>query len=92
MIFKPGDRVRIKTLDDICKTLDCYSESSNHTYFNPLMADFCGQAAVVKEIAINGNIILNDLKEPNGSSFWCWCEEWLEPAEDTFSSIILNGA
>ena len=92
MIFKPGDRVRIKTLDDIRKTLDRDGIASNDTYFNPLMAVFCGQTAVVKEIVSNENIILNDVKEPNGSSFWYWCEEWLEPAEDTFSSIILNGA
>lgn len=91
MSFRLGDRVRIKSLEDIRKTLDHDDKASNHTYFNPLMAAFCGQTAVVKEIATNGNIILNDLKEPNGSSFWCWCEEWLEPAEDTFSSIILNG-
>lgn len=92
MSFRPGDRVRIKTLEDIHKTLDRDCISSNHTYFNPLMVIFCGQTAVVKEIAPNGNIILNDIKKPNGNSFWCWCKEWLEPAEDTFSSIILNGA
>lgn len=91
MRFKPGDRVRIKTLEDIHETLDPYGESSNHTYFNPIMAAFCGETAVVKEIEITERIILNDIKEPNGSSFWHWCEEWLEPAEETFSDIIMRG-
>ena len=92
MRFRLGDRVRIKSPEDIHKTLDRYGEASNHTYFNPLMAAFCGQTAVVKEITITDRIILNDIKEPYGSSFWYWCEEWLEPAEETFSDIILNGA
>ena len=91
MRFKPGDQVRIKTLEDIYKTLNRYIETSNHVYFNPLMAAFCGQTAVVEAI-VTETIILNDIKEPNGDYHWYWSEEWLEPAEKTFSDIILNGA
>lgn len=71
MKFKTGDKVRVKSWEEIVKTLD--SERECHgVYFNDEMEEFCGSTLTI------GPWNDGDVYEDNKSG-WVWSEQWLEP-------------
>ena len=80
MEFKAGDKVLIKSWEEIKKTLDIdgYCEG---VWFNPAMKGLCG-----KEVALRltdwGRLYANG---------WSWAEDWLEPLPKTEKAVLVYG-
>lgn len=85
MNFKVNDLVRVKSFEEIKKTLD----AKNHCqglYFNPYMRSFCSKTFRIGRIdnAIPQRVFL---KAANGSKltqdgFWLWDANWLKSVEE----------
>lgn len=85
MKFKVNDLVRVKSFEEIKKTLDA-KNSCQGLYFNPYMRRLCSKTFRIERI---DNAILPRvfLKAANGSKlksddFWSWDANWLESAEE----------
>lgn len=76
MDFKVGDRVRVKSWEEIEKTLDDYCECRG-VYFNNEMEEFCGK---IIELTESDPCYARAFKN-SGRDSWEWVEEWLEPIE-----------
>ena len=82
MKFKAGDKVRVKSWEEIEKTLD--SERECHgVYFDDEMKEFC------ESILTIGPWNDDDVYEDNKSG-WVWSEQWLEPVKNDFV-VTLRG-
>ena len=81
MNFEVGDKVRVKSYEEIKKTLD--SDSIIHYYykgdrkylsFNGEMISFCENVYTISDISCNGNY---ELENDEGTSWW-FADDWLE--------------
>lgn len=83
MNFKIGDKVRVKSAEEINKNLNAQSNvryfhegSWREMHFASDMFNFCGKEYVIREICDNGSYrFCGDPEE------WNFIEDWLEPAE-----------
>lgn len=89
MRFHAGDRVRVKSFEEISSTLD-HVGYTDDIYFNPQMKEYCGQTFVVSNYSWSGHIQLQGVLRSDGRNGWRWHESWLEPARQTFSDLILG--
>lgn len=89
MKFHTGDRVRVKSFEEISLTLDS-NGYVDRLFFNPRMKAYCGQIFIVDGYNYRDNILLKRVVRKENGSRWCWDESWLEPARKTFSDIILR--
>lgn len=71
--IKAGDRVRIKSLEEIEATLDGSWKCGNVLMNKATMAQFAGKEATVYEPHTTGVILDNG---------WYWHRDWLEPIEE----------
>lgn len=71
MGFKVGEIARVKSLEEIEKTLDSCGYCHD-TYFNKMMKKYCGKTFRLEKG------FCNTFLGPEG---WEWVEEWLEPIE-----------
>ena len=90
MRFHTGDRVRVKSFEEISLTLDSDGYLDD-LFFNPRMKEYCGQTFVVDGHNYRDNILLKGVVKKENGSCWCWNASWLEPARKTFSDMILKG-
>lgn len=82
MKFKAGDKVRVKSWEEIVKTLDD-SDTCNGVYFDDEMEEFCGSILTIGPWNDDG------VYEDNKSG-WIWSEQWLEPVKNDFV-VTLRG-
>lgn len=73
MKFKKGDKVRIKSLDDIRKTLNSLGICGTITFNSREMAKYCGKSATIVDYWKESSYCI----EGGGDYVWRW--EWLEP-------------
>lgn len=79
-MFKKGDKVRIKTHEQIKSTLNDQGHERRHNvFFNPVMAKYCGRVYKVTSVNKDGNKFSLDV-EKSESITWTWADHWLEPA------------
>lgn len=85
MSFKVNDLVRVKSFEEIKKTLDAKNRCQG-LYFNPYMRSLCSKIFRIERIdnAIPSRLFL---KAANGSKltqdgFWSWDANWLESVEE----------
>lgn len=79
MGFKIGQKVRIKSLAEIKKTLDVMGETET-IYFNKDMEEFCGRVITLKELPCKGGFSCYEIP-------WCWHSKWLKPLEESYARI-----
>lgn len=93
MGFKVNDLVRVKSFEEIKKTLDergcCHG-----TYFNSYMRRFCSKTFRIEKID-NTEFPRILLKAENGSKltldgYWSWDANWLTAVNDTIFSIDVS--
>lgn len=70
-MFKPGDKVRIKSFGEIESTLDEYPSPG----FTDEMEYYCGEFSKITKIE-NDNLGWFNLSVDNGE--WAWDSRWLE--------------
>ena len=83
MNFKVGDRVRVKSAEEVRETLNDFDNAGyyhNDIYremrFASSMYPFCGKEYVIKEVCDNGSYrLVGDSRE------WNFIERWLELVE-----------
>lgn len=80
MKFKAGDKVRIKSWEEIKKTLDIYNYCGA-IWFNPDMKKLCGKE-VVLQLSKWGTLT---------EGKWDWAEDWLEPLPKTEKAVLVRG-
>lgn len=90
MSFKVNDLVRVKSFEEIEKTLDA-KNCCHGTYFNAYMKNFCSKKFRIEKID-NTKFPRILLKAENGSrltldGYWSWDADWLTAANDTVFSI-----
>lgn len=80
MEFKAGDKVRIKSWEEIKKSLDIdgYCEG---VWFNPNMKKLCGKEVIL--FTEFGRLRTNN---------WTWAKSWLEPLPKTGKVTVVYGA
>lgn len=80
MKFKAGDKVRIKSWEEIKKTLDVHNYCGK-VWFNPDMKKLCGKEVVLSP---------NDYGMLSAKG-WDWAEAWLEPLPKTEKAVLVRG-
>lgn len=87
MGFKIGQKVRIKPLTEIKKTLDNMGETEK-IYFAKEMEEFCGRVVTLKELFCKGGFSCYEIP-------CCWHSEWLEPLEESYTrkekAVLIRG-
>lgn len=93
MSFKVNDLVRVKSFEEIEKTLDA-KDCCHGIYFNAFMRRFCSRTFRIERIdnTISPRVFL---KAANGSkltsdNFWSWDADWLTAVSDTIFSIDVS--
>lgn len=66
--WRVGQRVRVKSREEIDATLDSNHETSG-IYFPDRMYNFCGKIITISKVRSYGV----------GSSGWDWASEWIRP-------------
>ena len=96
MSFKVNDLVRVKSFEEIKKTLD-EKNCCHGVYFNSYMRNFCSKTFRIGKIKrIDGTKLPRVfLKAENGSKlktdgFWSWDTDWLIAANDTIFPIDVS--
>lgn len=82
MKFKVGDKVRVKSWEEIKKTLDGDRFYLN-AYFSPSMEKLCGKTIILTRAGNEDYDFSNDFGSGIGTR-WNWIEEWLEPIRSDF--------
>ena len=79
MEFKTGDKVRVKSWEEIEKTLDIdgYCEG---LWFNPAMKKLCGK-----------EVVLFASKPRLRADGWSWAKAWLKPLPNTEKVTVVYG-
>lgn len=72
--FKIGDRVKIKSLEEIKRTLNSSYRTEEGIYLNPSMHSILNGYDTIKEIFIYNKKECYYLTDRN----WAWSSEWLE--------------
>lgn len=80
MKFKAGDKVRIKSWEEIKKTLDIHNYCER-VWFNPDMKKLCGKEVVLSP---------NDYGMLSAKG-WDWAEAWLELLPKTEKAVLVRG-
>lgn len=80
MKFKAGDKVRIKSWEEIKKTLDIYNYCGA-IWFNPDMKKLCGKE-VILQLSEWGTLT---------EGKWDWAEAWLELLPKTEKAVLVRG-
>lgn len=80
MKFKAGDKVRIKSWEEIKKTLDIHNYCER-IWFNPDMKKLCGKEVVLSP---------NDYGMLSAKG-WDWAEAWLELLPKTEKAVLVRG-
>lgn len=76
--YKNGDVVRVKSLEDIKKSLFTYTFNFNE------MPEFCGKTFIVfTTTMVDFYRLFNKDYSVNDASAYVWHESWLEPVNDT---------
>ena len=93
MSFKVNDLVRVKSFEEIEKTLDA-KNCCHGTYFNSYMKNFCSKKFRIERID-NTKFPRILLKAENGSrltldGYWSWDADWLTAVNDTIFSIDVS--
>lgn len=78
MKFKTGDKVRVKSWEEIKKTLDG-KQRQRKLFFNKDMKKFCG-----KIIKLGDSCQYYEHAFRGAEIGWSWAEEWLEPIKNDF--------
>ena len=99
MSFKVNDLVRVKSYEEIKKTLDEKGYCHN-IYFNSYMRNFCSKTFRIEKIEkiekiYNKKFPRIYLKAADGSKlildgYWSWDADWLTAANDTIFSIDVS--
>lgn len=90
MSFKVNDLVRVKSFEEIEKTLNANGDYHS-LYFNPNMKRLCSKTFRIEKIGeLNPRRVY--LKAIDGSSlpvndFWSWEADWLESAEENKRNV-----
>lgn len=88
MGFKIGQKVRIKSLAEIEKTLNAMDETKGIYFSHEGMDKFCGRAVTLKELSCSNGFFCNEVP-------WCWHSEWLEPLEESCThrekAVLIRG-
>lgn len=80
MKFKAGDKVRIKSWEEIKKTLNIDGYCGK-VWFNPDMKKLCGKEVVLSP---------NDYGMLSAKG-WDWAEAWLKPLSRTEKAVLVRG-
>lgn len=93
MSFKVNDLVRVKSFEEIKKTLDA-KNCCHGVYFNAYMKKLCSKTFRIKRI-IKKKPWLARLEAVDGSKLslnddWSWDADWLTAANDTIFSIDVS--
>ena len=75
MKFKVGDKVRIKSVEDIIKTLDNGDSCGDMFYCEDGMSRYSGGVYDIVSADEDGDYDLN----VGGVMDWYWIDEWLDP-------------
>lgn len=86
MKFKVGDKVRVKSWEEIKKTLDGDRFYLN-AYFSPSMEKLCGKTIILTQASNEDYDFSNDFSSGIGTR-WDWIEAWLEPIKSDFVVTI----
>jgi len=84
MKFKVGDKVRVKSYEEIKKTLRgsvidySYNGEKRTLSFIEAMKSFCGNVYTILNISFNGNYGLENDEE----EIWYFTDDWLEAVEE----------
>jgi len=83
--FKVGDKVKIKSIDDIRATLGrddhIIDENGDEAlYFNSNMERYCDLTFIIEQAHSDDTYHMENMD-------WCWHESWLEPG---FTPITLD--
>lgn len=69
---KVGEKIHIKSWEEIKKTLSSENRSKRDLYFNPIMRSHCGEILTVDDTSASGRLV---------SEGWYWEPEWYTPTE-----------
>ena len=79
--FKVGDRVQFKSWEEMESEFDTFSYIDTAIPFLPEMKYLCGTYATIKEITIDGKVVLTDSTSNQGNiDDWNYSLDMLKPA------------
>jgi len=79
-MFRIHEMVKIKSLDEIKKTLDPYRiKLGTEMMFPYEMERWCGTTQKVERLVEDGRTGLTDRVRLSGIYMWAWHLDWLEP-------------
>lgn len=84
MKFKVGDKVQVKTWEEIKKTLD-HNQECRGVYFANSMKTFCGKVINIHKTGTSLSGAYSFIDEEGD---WCWVEDWIEPVKNDFVVTI----
>ena len=83
MKFNTGDKVRVKSWEEIKKTLDdCRARED--LLFAPEMKEFCKKEFIIKQVCSCNRFMVKDNR-------WIWHADWLEPLPKTEKAVLVRG-
>ena len=83
MKFNTGDKVRVKSWEEIKKTLDdCRARED--LLFAPEMKEFCKKEFIIKQVCSYNRFMVKDNR-------WIWHADWLEPLPKTEKAVLVRG-
>lgn len=86
MRFQAGDKVRVKSWEEIKKTLNS-SRFYRNAYFGPSMEKLCGKTITLTQVD-NEDYDFSNAFDNGIDARWLWVEGWLEPIKNDFVITI----